>query len=1294
MIPSRLLVRFALSLPLLALLASCGPRAPRSPLEPLDRAAAAVEGGSEEEQALALAGWHAWLVRGDPARAHALATRAVGEGRDAPWARVLLAELSRREVAPVDEARHLLGLLRRTPGHALARVAARRLRQLGGTSLEVDSQLTDGLEAIFAAGGLDAEAASDLRALRLALASRRDVAEALEVAREAGRVSEVSLVGPLSPYSHLEFDFIRPRAARDGRRIPIPTGSLSLAAEPRRGDVYVALSQVTVPHAGTYLLRLESARSASVTVFVDGTLVLDRRAQGMPAPTRLSRPIELKRGTHLIAARISRGWGDGDVTLELAPADGGPSPSSFLAPGDGDLRGAGVASLGEVRAPASSVAQALEDVGILAAWAGAAHGMGSDPAGVRRLLDAGLGELPSSLPLLALRAASWDADPTLPGRIRRDRAASDWAAVVEGDPDNRAALLELASLYRREGRWTDAEDALRRAASLDGDPAPVLGEEARLASARGHGALAGSLGKAAHEANPGGCDAGALALTAARRVGDVEARRRLVERLASCPGGQRRLLRLRSDQGRFDAARRIAEEGVRLAPASVDAVERLASVQRAAGHPEEAAATLQALETIWPHTPYLPRLRATYLAAAGKEAEAREARLRALELDGSDLALLRMEAYDRRQQPLAAHAPDTFAAIRAFEEEGASHDAPAVILVDFVGVEVHGDGSQVELHHVLTKILDKRAIDRVGEVHIPDGAEILDLRTIKSDGSILEPEEVAGKDAISMRGLEVGDYVDVRFLVARPARDPALPGFSTPRFFFRTRDFPILDSTYVVRVDGAFADEGMEVEVDPHGGPPAGTVVEEGASRVYVFSSRDNPAFIPEPHGVASQEILPWVQVGAGAGEKELACWMADRLAGAARTSAAVEAWAAEAVVGAATPRERIERVWERLMDEIEGEGAWDTPAPYVLANGRGNRAVLLRAALESLGIETSWVALRTFDQDPHPYRFPHPSRLGKLVLVARPEPSEGWLWLDPSVRYGPLGAVAPEGAGMPGWVLPSRGLDCVPTSSPRGQLPRRWITYRLELTESGRLLGEAVERYFGFEGAQARSALERIDEDGLRQVVEGALARGFREVVLDDVRWAPQRERTTLSYSFEAAADGVGDGHLGLDLAWTELHLGRRFLTVGARRTPLLIGTGDHVLTETRIRLPPGAEVEVLPEAGREVGAYGDFRRTVGWSEDELVVRDELRLERGRVLPAEYPAFAAWVTEVDRVLEQGLEVEVTSLPRRAPPPAAEPQPEPEPEPGSEEEPAPESDAAFERELEPEPAPDPGSAGG
>src|SRR5690606_30440814 len=155
-------------------------------------------------------------------------------------------------------------------------------------------------------------------------------------------------------------------------------------------------------------------------------------------------------------------------------------------------------------------------------------------------------------------------------------------------------------------------------------------------------------------------------------------------------------------------------------------------------------------------------------------------------------------------------------------------------------------------------------IDALGEVNVPGGAEVIRLRTIKADGRILEPEEIGGKDSISLPNLEVGDYVEIEYLESFPSRGPALPGWSAAPFYFRAENEPIHESVYVVR-----ADRRAGLELDLHNDAPEPELVEDDAFITMVLRARRSPPLIPEPDSVPLGEILPWVQAGSGAGEEE-----------------------------------------------------------------------------------------------------------------------------------------------------------------------------------------------------------------------------------------------------------------------------------------------------------------------------------------------------------------------------------------------------------------------------------------
>ena len=296
---------------------------------------------------------------------------------------------------------------------------------------------------------------------------------------------------------------------------------------------------------------------------------------------------------------------------------------------------------------------------------------------------------------------------------------------------------------------------------------------------------------------------------------------------------------------------------------------------------------------------------------------------------------------------------------------------------------------------------------------------------------------------------------------------------------------------------------------------------------------------------------------------------------------------------------------------------------------------MLLKAALASLGIEARYAAVRTFESDPAPYRFPEADRWGYLTLVVRTEPEAAWTWLDPGMRWAPFGTLAPGAQGASAWVLPEPGeTTALRTTAPQDDGARgRDTEMQLTLAEDGTLRGEGVERYLGFEGASARNGLEQMDEARRRQAVEASLARVFPGLTLESLALENEAEGIAIRYAFTVPgfARDLGEGRQLLRIDAFQANLGRRFLARGARSTPLLVANTDRARTTVQLALPEGAEVERGVEAAREHGPFGDYKRDVAVDGRRIAIRETLDMHRARVAPEQYADFAAWVSAVDR---------------------------------------------------------------
>jgi hypothetical protein len=362
-----------------------------------------------------------------------------------------------------------------------------------------------------------------------------------------------------------------------------------------------------------------------------------------------------------------------------------------------------------------------------------------------------------------------------------------------------------------------------------------------------------------------------------------------------------------------------------------------------------------------------------------------------------------------------------------------------------------------------------------------------------------------------------------------------------------------------------------------------------------------------------------------------------DGLADDVGRSSDVQAWAHQVAQKSDGSRAGIARaLYEDLMERIPGaEGGFGAPASHILAAGRGNRAVLLKAGLDELGVPCHFAAVRTFDEDPSSFRFPSESRWGYVILVVEPDPGKR-IWLDPRTRWAPFGTIADSAQGVPAIVLPGPGEEpeVVETSVDAGEKGRT-DGLTASLAADGTLSGKGWEKFVGYDAAMARGALEQMDPDRRRQAVEQALARSFRNVEVGDLDVDLGKgvgADVTVHYSFKAPgfARDRGNGQLSVDLDFFAARLGRRYLNRGSRSTPLLLRDPERAASRVEISLPPGVSPS-LPAAVRQKGKFGTYERTFQMTAGKLVMDERLDLARGRVAPDRYAEFAAFVQAVDQ---------------------------------------------------------------
>ena len=1235
---------------------------PDDALPALDNAEAEAQRDSAKA---ARAGWMRYLIASDPRGATRWFEQAATGGTPADKALALcgLGEIAEDRTDSLAAARSWIAALQAAPREPIVELAAARLLDVEGESPEVDDAITKA--AASASAPLAPRASRLLREAAARIATRRaqarsDPALEIEAWRQVGAVQHWRVAGPLAALrlfdlrKALPLDGPVPTSTKvNDRALDFPDGDVGLELEPPEGDVFYAASDVTLQQGGNYLLWVEGA--AALEARIDGAVAISRVPYPHESPRAQTAAVRLTPGKHALLVRWTRSEG-ARFRVGLVRSDGAPSDQSSAAPAEvSGARLFATCALGEpcVAAPAWHDGADLREAALaalekeegdpLSAWLLARAAMGDDRTVARAAVDRAILTTNRGAPAMVLRSQQLLHDPEIPERIARGRALSDLNDAVRKDAHLLRARLTAAALERDSERFDDAAQDLDKAEALLRDektsfPPRLLAARARLLDARGNSAGARTKAEAALKASPGRCDTLQLLVDLARRDGSLADQKRWAESLLPCADGLSSAAQLARDRGELARAEELLKLWSALRPAQPARLEQLAEVQGARKQVPSAVASVRAAAALSPRNPEPLRRLAGFLELLGETKGAAESRRAALRLSPGDLQLRQQLALDEGVRLLSWTDRDAIALAKAPVHASVPAGSSAIRLLDYGAVQLFNDGGGVERVHTVARVLDKKGVGKFGEAQVPADAQVLHLRTLKADGRVLEPESIPEKESVSMPALEPGDAVEIDYLRGFARRGPELPGFSPGAFYFRDDETPLVETTYEVQSPVPF-------EVDAHNFTvPPDAVSREGDVQRFRYTARNVAPLQQQPHSPGEAEIMPWVQIGAGAGHREMILSLADWALMRARPGSSTLALAKRSV--GTNPGDTAKNIYVAVSQAVRGRSQgteFAASAAHVLAQGRGNRLLVLKAALASARIPSHLVLARTFGSDPSPYRFPRGEIYAYAVL--RVDLPDGPAWVDPTYRLAPWGQLPAFVRGQDAWVVPEPGEEPVrirlPQSLP-GERDGRAVSLDLELDAAGNATGKGRDEHFGFEAASLKDALERLDRDQRKQAVEAMLGRGLRGVVLESLSADRENEpggSATLQYDLRVELARRDGEQLFVPSSALPARMVRRWGGTGERNVALLVDAAETVTSKTSLTLPKGKHLRGTPAPVSLATPYGEYRWAAREEGGKLVIEESLNVPQQRVAPGEYGAFMAFARGIDEAQSQELTV-------------------------------------------------------
>lgn len=422
--------------------------------------------------------------------------------------------------------------------------------------------------------------------------------------------------------------------------------------------------------------------------------------------------------------------------------------------------------------------------------------------------------------------------------------------------------------------------------------------------------------------------------------------------------------------------------------------------------------------------------------------------------------------------PLAEWRVNGIKVIEQYKSEDPQYNAPAVLVLDRTVTNIFKDNTSISLVHSITQLNSEESIDDYGEFNIPAGAKILRARTIKYDGTVLEPESYSSP--IRFPNLKRGDFIEVEYIDSKPPDMSVPEGYLGDRFYFQSFDLAFHRSELIV-----IAPSDMELQFDSRGNCPQPEIELVDKIKVITWRVSHRPALIREELQPNYNEFIPSIRVMSKSNwegyRKVLNEILFERDIINQKIRIKAENILKENgidIVESSKNKEKVVEIfynWIRDNININDDSPFD-PVSYILAEKTGSGIRLLHAFLNESGIKAYLGAARSLFSDSTDTKIPDSDMFGHIVLKI----DDKWYWMGESSKKAQYQYIPSHLRGQP--VLMLEGDNLFEKLPQEVQYPDyNEINLNINITGNNKLEIEGSENMNGIPSIEWRRSLDQL---------------------------------------------------------------------------------------------------------------------------------------------------------------------------------------------------------------------------
>ena len=573
------------------------------------------------------------------------------------------------------------------------------------------------------------------------------------------------------------------------------------------------------------------------------------------------------------------------------------------------------------------------------------------------------------------------------------------------------------------------------------------------------------------------------------------------------------------------------------------------------------------------------------------------------------------------------------------------------VLINDRVVKLDSAGAWV-YQHTVSQVLNKKGIARLGEVEVPRSVDLLELRTVKMNGTFVEAELGENKNTVSMPSLAEGDAIEISYLqhISSEVLAASPEGLD---FAFASSQSPTRSARLTLIRDHTpepllWHSPGVRcIHSEPTN--DVSTTIWEVAN---VPAIQDEPA---APQYERRPRLL-WLAMDR-AQPIDTVAKMRDSLVAATNITFRIRELASELQ---SSSRGGLNAAYQYVMENIEDEAEnWRaadiTSAEESLRQGEGSRPATLIALLSAMGYRAD-LALASergkydpSDMCPNARCYTHP-----LVRVSLPS---GEILLDPEMDGIASGALSPDVEGETALII-SRSQTATNASFvvPRSTDQRSEATAAFELDDAGCLSGKIRIRFGSYRSAQMREMLHSIsakDRQGFFEQIADRILPTANEISATLSHEDDPEQLLELELNVRAPKFGRWNGSdLQFEQLVPALGLSRMYATLPERQQPVLLDTPLVETSEFLVDLPEGLEPVHKPGTIDLKSEFGEYHSELKTEGRQLKLTRHFRIPAQIVAPASYRDFSSFALQVDRAERELVQLRRTALVQMLPGPA------------------------------------------